>query len=48
MVAQLSTYVKKKEDMREFLSKHHFQERTLNLLNYKNLKQLALDYGYTR
>jgi hypothetical protein len=47
MVAQLSTYVKKKERIFHYLvHAHHFQERTLNLLTYKNLKKLALEYGY--
>jgi hypothetical protein len=25
---------------------HHFQAETLDLLNYKNLKRLAIDYGF--
>lgn len=33
--------------MRHFLmAVHAFEEETLNLLNFKNLKQLASDYGF--
>jgi hypothetical protein len=47
MVVMLSTYVKKKDRMYHFLmNAHQFQERTLDLLTYKNLKRLALDYGW--
>jgi hypothetical protein len=47
MVVMMSTYVKKKDRMYHFLvNAHQFQEHTLDLLTYKNLKQLASDYGF--
>lgn len=38
-----------KERMYFFLTNnHHFQNETLDLLEYKNLKKLAVDYGFNK
>jgi hypothetical protein len=48
MVITMSTYVTRRQRIYRYLmDAHNFQARTLSLLSYKNLKRLALDYGYT-
>lgn len=47
MVTQLKNYQGMKGRMYHFLKyAHSFQEETLNLLSYKNLKKLATEYGF--
>lgn len=46
-VVRMSTYTRQKVRMYHFLTLYcDFQKETLDLLNYKNLKRLAQDYGY--
>lgn len=46
-IAFMDTYVKQKDRMYHYLTVYcSFQEETLNLLTYKNLKRLASDYGF--